>query len=524
MARTSVKAAARAAISEDRRARTGLTHDGERQLGAVSHDSFVNFAHKLGIGADNPTSYSSYGFNPISRNRLLLEWIHRGSWLGGLAVDIVASDMTRRGVEFKTEIDPQDGDQIEKATTAYNVWGSISEVIQWGRLYGGAIAVALLDGQDPRTPLRLDTVGLGQYKGMLVLDRWMVEPSLEDLVTDLGPHLGLPRYYRVTQSAPALRGAVIHYSRVMVRHVGIKVPYQQALQEQLWGISVLERLYDRMVAFDSATTGAAQLVYKSFLRTLSVEGLRDIVAAGGKPQAGLNGYVDMMRRFQGIEGITLIDSKDKYEQQSHSSFSGLSDVLVQFGQQLSGGLQIPLVRLFGQSPTGLNSSGESDLRTYYDGIRQKQQTDIQHGVSLTYMLVSRSKGIVLPDNFAVDFRSLRELDDNEKTSIAKEAVDVVMAAHDGGLVGRQTALKELRQSSRITGIFTNITREMIEAADDSVAPPTPEGVTMPDGSVLPAPPNPQAQGLNDDQVGSQGSAPQVDQSGRGRVPLQQPLT
>ena len=66
-------------------------------------------------------------------------------------------------------------------------------------------AVALIDGQDPREPLRLNTIGPAQYKGMLVLDRWMVEPSLEDLVTDLGPNLGQPKYYRVTASAPALR-------------------------------------------------------------------------------------------------------------------------------------------------------------------------------------------------------------------------------------------------------------------------------------------------------------------------------
>ncbi len=36
------------------------------------------------------------------------------------------------------------------------------------------------------------------------------------------------------------------------------------------------------------------------------------------------------------------------------------------------------------------------------------------------------------------------------------------------MVGRQTALKELRQSSRITGIWSNISDEAIEAADDEV--------------------------------------------------------
>ena len=51
-------------------------------------DSFVNMMHGLGIGADNPLSTASYGFNPITRNRIQLEWMHRGSWLAGLAVDI----------------------------------------------------------------------------------------------------------------------------------------------------------------------------------------------------------------------------------------------------------------------------------------------------------------------------------------------------------------------------------------------------------------------------------------------------
>ena len=48
-------------------------------------DSFQNFAAGLGLGTDTIASASSYGFNPITRNRVLLEWIHRGNWLGGLA-------------------------------------------------------------------------------------------------------------------------------------------------------------------------------------------------------------------------------------------------------------------------------------------------------------------------------------------------------------------------------------------------------------------------------------------------------
>ena len=438
---------------------------------ASTLDSFVNFQHKLGIGADNALSTGTYGFNPITRNRTLLEWIHRGSWLGGVAVDLVADDMTRAGIEYVTELAPDDAERLDFAATAADIWGATNETIKWGRLYGGALAVALIDGQDTRTPLRPETVGRGQFKGFLVLDRWMVDPTLNDLVTEYGPHLGLPRYYRIMTNAPALQGAVVHYSRVMIRHAGISLPYQQRLAENLWGISVLERLYDRMVAFDSASTGAAQLVYKSYLRTLSVEGLREIVSSGGKAMDSLVAYTAMMSRFQGIEGTTLIDAKDKFEVQGHTAFSGIGDALMQFGQQLSGALQIPLVRLFGQSPAGLNSSGDSDVRTYYDRIKHDQVKSLHFGLTTAYKLIGASEGIRLPDNFSLRFRSLWELSDADKATIAKTTTDTVNSLVEAGIIGRKTALQEIRQSSRVTGIGTNVTEEMIDAADDEIAPP-----------------------------------------------------
>ena len=488
MTKLSIKAAVRDAKREDAKARRQL-HSGTT-ISPATYDSFVNLSQKLGIGADNALTGSSYGYNPITRNRQQLEWIHRGSWLGGVAVDLVADDMTRAGVDFHTEIAPDQQEVMEHEAVHLDIWGKTNECIKWSRLYGGCIGVMLIDGQDPTTPLRLETVGPDQFKGLIVLDRWMVEPSLEDLVTDYGAHLGLPKYYKINAAAPALKGARVHHSRLAFRMVGIELPQNQRMTENLWGISVIERLWDRMVAFDSASTGAAQLVYKSYLRTLKIPGLRDIVAAGGPAMNGLIAYTDTMRRFQGMEGITLLDGEDEFDVQEHSAFSGLSDALNQFGQQLSGALQIPLVRLFGQSPSGLNSSGESDLRMFYDHIRQQQRKTMIVGITTIYKLIAKSKGIKLPDNFALDFTSLYELDDTQKADVASKVQTAVSGALADGLLTQQAAMKELRQSSRTTGVFTNITQENINAADDEVAPPDPgEGLgDDPSGSGLPGMP------------------------------------
>jgi phage-related protein (TIGR01555 family) len=226
-----------------------------------------------------------------------------------------------------------------------------------------------------------------------------------------------------------------------------------------------------MIAFDSATTGAAQLVYKAYLRTLKVEGLRDIISAGGPAMNGIMAYVDVMRRYQGQEGITLLDSTDTFEVQQHSAFSGLSDALNQFGQQLSGALQIPLVRLFGQSPAGLSASGESDMRMYYDNVNQQQNKTMRTGVTLIYQLIAKSKGVTLPENFSLRFTSLWQLKDTEKADIAQKVATTISGAYADGLISQKTALQELRDLGRVTGVFTNITDEMIEAADDTLAPP-----------------------------------------------------
>jgi phage-related protein (TIGR01555 family) len=436
-------------------------------------DSFVNFAHNLGIGADNPMTTSSYGFNPVTRNKVLLEWIHRGSWIGGIAVDTVADDMTRAGVSIRGELSPDYIAAIEEEATVLDIWSQLNEAIKWGRLFGGSLAVMLIDGQDTESPLRLNTIRKDQFCGFLPLDRWMVEPSFNELVTDFGPNLGKPKYYRVTSNAPALIGQRIHFSRC-IRFEGVTLPYTQRLMENFWGLSVLERLYDRMIAFDSATTGAAQLVFKSYLRTYKIKDLREVVAAGGEALAGLTAYVEMMRRFQGVEGITLLDADDEFTADSHGAFGGLSDALIQFSQQLSGALQIPLVRLFGQSPSGF-STGEADLRNYYDTIKQQQVRTLQVPVTKAYRAIAASLGIKVPDGFQIQFNNLWQDTDSEKGEVAGKTFDVVSRAEESGLVDKACALRELRQSSKITGIFTNITDEMIEEAENE-PPPLPETV------------------------------------------------
>jgi len=188
-------------------------------------------------------------------------------------------------------------------------------------------------------------------------------------------------------------------------------------------------------------------------------------------------YVSMMRRFQSVEGINVIDADDAYENLPPPGFSGLSDVLLQFGQQLAGALQVPLVRLFGQSPAGLSASGESDMRTYYDGIKHRQEEQLHPSVTRIYTALARSLG--LDDDVSIAFNPLWQMTEEQKAEIASKDGTNVRSLFTDGVIGRGTALRELKSLSQISGRMTTITDEMITEADDE-GPPQPPELLMPE--------------------------------------------
>lgn len=440
---------------------------------AATNDSFVNFAAALGMGANNQISGSSYQINPITRNRVQLEFMYRGSWLVGMAVDAPAEDMCRAGIEIESTIDPEINDLMQAAIADLAIWSRLAECIKWARLYGGSLGYIMIDGADPATPLDLDTIGEGQFKGILPLDRWMVQPDMTDIITDMGLDFGQPKYYSMIATQPGLNvyWPKLHHSRV-IRFVGIDLPFQQRQAENGWGESVIERIYDRLVSYDSTSQGAAQLVYKAHLRVMKVENLRGIIAAGGQAMAGLTAQIANMRLTQANEGITLLDTTDEFDALTYS-FAGLSDMMLEFGQQISGSLQIPLVRLFGQSPSGLGATGESDLRTYYDHLAKQQEMRLRQPMVKILDIISRSvTGKPLPNGTKFRFNPLWLTTEAERAELGAKTTDSIIKTVEAGLISPQTALKELRQSSHATGLFTNITDEDIAAADEDIPKPS----------------------------------------------------
>ncbi len=431
-------------------------------------DGFLNLVTRVGQGAGNALSNADYVKNDLTRNRERLDAIYRTSWVAGAIVDCIAEDMTRAGVDFVGDLQATTESYFQKYLTRKSVWLSLKNAIKWARLYGGAVAVIDVDGQDLSTPLNLDSVAAGQFNGLRIFDRWEIEPDSQRFVGLDGE----PEFYTITNGARGF-GLRIHYSRVL-RFLGNDLPSHERRAENCWGASVLERLFDRLVYFDNVTAGAAQLVEKAHLRVVRINNFKTALRSDNAV-GSLVKYFDVMRYLQCNEGLTLLDKEDEYQAHSYG-FGGLDAMVLQFGQQLSGACGIPLVRLFGQSPAGLNATGESDLRLYYDNILSLQESRLRENLTRLFSVCFRACfGEREPAGFDFNFQPLWQVSALDKATMAQSVSQSVLNAYSSGLLDASTALQELKRASVENGVFSAITDELIAAArlDDA---PTPEGL------------------------------------------------
>lgn len=432
----------------------------------ATQDGLTNLVARLGVNGTNALSGGTYRTTGLSQQEVKLRTMYQSSWIVGKVVDAVAEDMTRAGIALQGVDDK--APEVQAEMSRRGVWPKLTELIKWARLYGGAIGVIVIKGQLLSSPLRLETVTKDAFQGIKVFDRWRLGPGVGETFD------GTPEFY--TYAATNER---IHHTRV-IRQIGTELPFWAAQEHSGWGASVIERMDDRILTFDSATMGAANLLFKAHLRTIRIEGYRALLSGGGKAEENLLKSLKLMQVMQTNEGLTIMDKQDEFEAHSYA-FGGLGDLVLQFAQQLSGASGIPLVRLFGQSPAGLNATGDGDIRNYYDTVANQQEARLRGPMEQLVQVAYRSAvGAAPPEDMGVSFVALWQMSDKEKAEIGKIQTEAITALASGDIISKGTALREMQRVGAETGLGSTITDEEVDEADEE--PPLP---TVPEGTPLP---------------------------------------
>ena len=445
-----------------------LTNDAGRNVGRkLTLDEFVNPLARSGAGMPNLLEATEYPLTRFTQNWQVLNSLYRSHWVVQKIINTIPQDMMKNGYDFQSDINPDQIQKISKIIRQTRLHSKILNGLYWGRLYGGAAGIIMIDGEDDRMdePLDLDRVMPGAFKGLLIMDRWSGIMPSADLITDItDPDFGMPEYYEVT--LPEGQGVIrLHNSRVC-RFSGREMPYLEKLAENYWGTSEMEHVFSELKKRDNVSWNIALLTFMANIRVMKIDGMEQLLAYGGdKSQQALYNTLEGLNMMLNNNGIQILGKDDSYESHQYT-FSGLGEVYDRFMMDVSGACGIPVTKLFGRSPAGMNSTGDADMDNYYDTIEQSQESQLRPVLDKLLPIVCMSALGAVPDDLDYIFNPVRRPSNDEKQSLGSQQTAAVVQAYTAGLVSEKTALRELQGSSKLTGMWTNITDKQIEAASD----------------------------------------------------------
>ncbi|WP_236185074.1 DUF1073 domain-containing protein [Pseudomonas protegens] len=335
-------------------------------MGVVRYlsDKLVNLVANLGTERDK-ASGSVYA--PVVMSDIELSNAYRGAWLPRKIVDIPPLDATRRWRAWQAT--KEQIEKIEAEEKRLDLRRKVKQAMTRARLFGGASIFIGTGERNTAQPLSPEHIAAGGIKYLTVMNRRQLSPT--ELEQDpQSPLFGKPKAYRLAGS-----GIEIHPSRLVI-FIGAEHPDPElATGNQFgWGDSVLQAIFDAIKQSDGTMANTASLVFEAKVDVIKIPDFMQQLQDPAFEKRVLE-RIRLAAMAKGINGALLLDAAEDYETKT-ASFGGLPDIIDRFLQAVSGAADIPATRLLGQAPSGLNATGDSDLRNYYDRIQAIQELDM----------------------------------------------------------------------------------------------------------------------------------------------------
>ncbi|WP_259664718.1 DUF1073 domain-containing protein [Rhizobium bangladeshense] len=380
---------------------------------AFVRDSLTSLVSRMGTDRDKAAT-TFYAHTVLSDEQLIAAY--SSAWLPRKIVDIPALDACRKWRDWQAK-KPQI-EAIEEEEKRLNVKGRILEAAKKGRLFGGAAVYIGTGDADPMQPLDVERIGKGGIRYLNVMTRRQLSAGEIDRNPE-SEWYGQPSYYKLS-GANGLQ-VDIHPSR-LVRFTGA-MPADDEISGnpwQGWGDSVLQATLDAIKNADSTAGNIASLVFEAKIDIIRVPDF----------MANLNNEVyrsKILERYtlanmaKGINGTLLLDKEEEYESKT-AALGGLTDILMAFMQIVSGAADIPVTRLLGQSPAGMNATGTSDMKNYHDRIQSMQELEFTPAMRRLDECIERSAGVKDPD-VHYHWAPLEQMSEKERADIFKTTAD-----------------------------------------------------------------------------------------------------
>lgn len=332
-----------------------------------------------GVSAWATGAWGNYGFASASEGITFLGY----PYLAELAqrpeyrviVETIATEMTRKWIKLqakgdidKTEQIDQLGEELERLKVR-EMFCRVCEVDGYfgrGHLF--------IDTGDTDTPKELlnpigngdnkiseKKFGKGDFKRLAVIEPTWTYPASYNSNNPLKPDWYNPQRWFVMANE-------VHASRLL-RFVGREVPDMLKPAYSFGGLSLTQMAKPYVDNWLNVRQSVADIVQAFSVFVLSTN-LAETLTPGGEQ---LFARAELFNNIRDNRGLMMLD-KDSEAFANVSAPLGTLDALqAQAQEHMASVSRIPLVKLLGISPHGLNATAEPELRAFYDSIHARQE-------------------------------------------------------------------------------------------------------------------------------------------------------
>ncbi|GBR70982.1 phage portal protein [Gluconobacter kanchanaburiensis] len=383
--------------------------------------------------------------------------------------EVIAREATREWIEFRSDkqgadVDENDGAakriaEIEKEFERLNVRRVIRTHVLHGLLYGlGHVWIGIKG-----VPLTTD----GQSVPLVIGDKGMAKGSLERLA-NIEPIWTTPNSYNANNPlAPDfyrpnnwwVLGTMVDSSRLLTT---ILYPVSQILAPAFnFGGQSLTQLLRAYVHNYLATRNSTATIVRNFsklvLKTDMTGNIQTDIGPGMDAQPMPYGDVDMasvqgraayMQDVSEGQGTIVVDKEREDASIIATPLSGLDSLQAQAMEAMASIPGIPLVKLFGIQPQGLNASSEGEIRVFYDEVSAFQEAHIRPSLQRIFEAVQIHLWGKIDPDLSFTFVPLWQMDEKELAEIEKIKADLVALLITAGVIAPEEAREQQATDER----------------------------------------------------------------------------
>jgi phage-related protein (TIGR01555 family) len=319
-------------------------------------------------------------------------------------------------------------EQQEAVMAAHRRLGTVHAVRKAGefeRAYGGAaIFLGTVDtstGRSPSLMMRaLDLNAVQELRFLTVLTPLEIVPY-RYYGDPLAPKFGEVQIWTMVPKSKGVspRGSVIriHESRLIL-FKGIRTSRFMVETHRGFGDSVLNRTAEHIRNFSTSFDAAAVLVHDFAQAVYKMKGLVELLHADG---AGLvKKRAEVQEYTRSVLNAMLIDADEEFERKT-TNVTGLPDLLDRMANRLAAATDMPVTKLMGQAPAGLNATGKADRDWYNENLAKWQEDRARPAIErITDVEIHATDGALdgrVPDGWEVVFPPMEEPDEETQSKI-----------------------------------------------------------------------------------------------------------